>query len=76
MGTAMGLLKWWLIVAGVSVAGIVLVLAWDWLVYRRWPHVRWLASQMDTKEMAVWGELTRVRRRRGEAEDGPRPSGH
>jgi len=53
-----GLLRWffsgqgrflnyrrWLLVWLGSIVGIALILAWDWLIYRRLPHARWRAQQ-------------------------------
>ena len=72
-------LKWMLIVSGVSLLGILGVLAWDWLFWRRLPHVRWRMSQSSgttRAEMNIIREITRMRRikqGKGDAENGSPP---
>ena len=68
-----------LIVSGVSLVGILAVLAWDWLFWRRLPHVRWRMSQSSgttRNEMNIIREITRMRRikqSQGDAENGASP---
>ena len=71
-------LKWLLIVAGVSLGGILFLLAWDWLFWRRIPHVRWRMSQsgVTKNEINIIREITRMRRIKqvkGPSSNGPVP---
>lgn len=54
--------KWSLLVVVGSLAGIVMVIAWDWFFWRRMPHVRWKMSQLPPNEINILREITRIRR--------------
>lgn len=65
MGLILWIMKWWLIIIGVSVATLVLLLAWDWFVWRRLPWARWRADHRpNANEWAIIREAIRIRRLR------------
>ena len=54
--------KWSAFIVAGSIIGIGAVVAWDWLFWRRIPHVRWRMTQLPPNEINIIREITRVRR--------------
>lgn len=69
-------LQWALGLSLAASAGIVSILCWDWLVWRRIPHVRWKLSQFPpdatANELRLIREMVRLRRIKA-AEPTPMP---
>ena len=63
-------MKWTLVVSVISLLGIGLIMFWDWLVYRRIPHVLWRRSQLPPNEVKILRELMRLRRIKEAQADG------
>ena len=66
-------LRWWLVILVISLAGIGLILAWDWFFWRRLPWARWRVSELSPRETSILREVLRVRRLkpRGTPPDAP-----
>jgi hypothetical protein len=64
----------WMAVVVVAFAVIGLIIAWDWLIWRRIPFARWRVSQLPPIEENIFREVARLRRLRRES-DGQNASG-
>ena len=57
-------MRWWLILSLLSIAGLGAIVAWGWLTTRRLPFARWKVtiSQSPSRRITLIREIVRIRR--------------